>query len=86
MNELIEKRLLQIRCDFMRAEMLARAICRIASEPDCPLEDLQSKLLEIETIGEILIDLISDSAGQMEPGPLLRHVASMEENDGGEHD
>ena len=79
MNELIATRLLQIRGDFMRAEMLARAICRISSDPDCPIDELQYKLMEIETIGEILIDLISESAGQMEPGPLLRHVASLEE-------
>lgn len=83
MNALVEKRLQQIRYEFLRAEMLARAICRISSDPDCPIDELQYKLMEIETIGEILIELISDSAGQMEPGPLQRHVEGMatEESD-----
>ena len=79
MNELTEKRLYEIRREFFRCEMMARAICRISSDPDCPIEELQYKLMEIETIGEVLIDLIERSADEMEPVLLKRHVASMEE-------
>ena len=86
MNEPTEKRLYEIRREFFRCEMMARTICRIASDPDNPLEDLQYRLNEIEVIAENLVDLIERSADEMEPVMLKRHVASMEENDGGTHD
>ena len=79
MNEPTEKRLYEIRREFFRCEMMARAICRISSDPDCPIEELQYKLMEIETIGEVLIDLIERSADEMEPILLKRHVEGLEE-------
>ena len=74
--ELLESRLLTIRHQFMKAEMLARAIQRIASDPDNPLEDLQLRLNEIEFIAESLVDLIEQSAGDMEPISLKRWAAT----------
>ena len=78
MNEQMEKRLWELRHEFMRAEMLTRAIRRIASDADCSFDVLQEKLEEVETLAEMLTDLLSDTSGQMEPSVLERHVASLE--------
>ena len=79
MTEQMEKRLWELRHEFMRAEMLTRAIRRIASDADCPPDVLQDKLEEVETLAEMLADLLSDASGQMEPGVLAHYVASLEE-------
>jgi hypothetical protein len=74
--EKLESRLLTIRHQFMKAEMLGRAIQRIASDPDNPLEDLQYRLNEIEFIAESLVALIEEAAGDMEPVSLNRWAAT----------
>ena len=70
----IERRLFELRSEWLKAEMLARAVCRISSDPDCPVEVLQYKLMEIEVIAEILIDLIDRTSGEMEPHFLQRNA------------
>ena len=75
----IERRLLTLRHEFMKAEMLGRAIQRIASDPDNPLEDLQYRLNEIEFIAESLVGLIEQAAGDMEPVSLKRFIRQVEE-------
>ena len=75
----IERRLGTLRHQFMKAEMLARAIERVASDPDNELEDLQYRLNEIEFIAESLVGLIEQAAGEMEPVSLKRFVRQAEE-------
>ena len=77
----IERRLGTLRHQFMKAEMLARAIERVASDPDNELEDLQFRLMEIEAIAQTLVALINQAAGDMEPQSLKRYAAQLVEGD-----
>ena len=77
----IERRLGILRHQFLKAEMLGRAIQRIASDPDNELEDLQFRLMEIEFIAESLVGLIDQTAGEMEPQSLTRYAAQLVEDD-----
>ena len=85
MNKGIEHRLFLLRREMIRAEFLARAILRIASDPEGNRKELQDQLQEIESIAEHLVRLIDNTAGEYEPHILGRY-ADEAESEGGTND
>lgn len=79
MDKHIENRLDQLRREMLRGEFLARAVLRIAGDPEGGQEDLQGRLQEIEAIAENLVGLIDYVSGEIEPHILRRHAAEIAE-------
>lgn len=81
MNKGIEHRLFLLRREMIRAEFLARAILRIASDPEGNRKELQDQLQEIESIAEHLVRLIDNTAAEYEPHILRRYAEGLEEEE-----